>query len=163
MYNWLPTEKHPKGFTLKHFAMKEFKCPGLMDVGFLKDLDGLRDGCGFPLRITDSARTMADLARIYAKEIAKGESYPTNSAHLYKGDGDDLVRAVDLKPAIPTASDGCELNLEGREMELTFQIMLMHKGIWDHCGVGIETAHWHVDDCKRLAHKRPAFWIAASR
>jgi hypothetical protein len=161
MYNWLPTEKYPQGFTLKYFAMNEFKYPGLMDVEFLKDLDDLREGCGFPLRITDSARTTEDLERIYAKEIARGESYPTDSAHLYKEGS--LVRAVDLKPAIPKEGDGSTLSLEEREMELTYQIMLMYKGVWDNCGVGIETAHWHIDDCTRLKDRRPAFWIAASK
>ena len=98
MHQWGPRDT---GFTLKHFGPSEFKYPTLMDEGFLKDLDDLREGCGFPLTITDSARTQQDLERIYAREIARGESYPTDSAHLFT-EGNP-VRAVDLKPAIPKA------------------------------------------------------------
>ena len=158
MHQWGPPET---GFTLKHFGPGEFKYPTLMDEGFLQDLDDLREGCGFPLTITDSARTQKDLERIYAREIARGESYPTDSAHLFtKG---NPVRAVDLKPAIPKPGDGSGLDLEERELELTYQIMLMWKGVWDNCGVGIETAHWHIDDCTRLSGRRPAFWVAVSK
>tara|TARA_R110000744_G_scaffold249495_1_gene365745 strand:+ start:425 stop:904 length:480 start_codon:yes stop_codon:yes gene_type:complete len=159
MHQWGPPET---GFTLKHFGPGEFKYSTLMDENFLKDLDDLREGCGFPLTITDSARTQQDLERIYAREIARGESYPTDSAHLFKPG--EPVRAVDIKPAIPKARDGSGLTLEKREMELTYQILLMYKqGIWKYCGLGLETAHWHIDDCKRLGSKRPAFWIAVSK
>ena len=141
--------------TLQFFSPSEFKHPTLMDPRFLKDLDKLRMHCGFPLTITNDARSQKDLERIYAVEIAKGQDYPTDSAHLYIPP--ELVRAVDLKPAI--ADD-----LEERQLELTFQILrLRDDGTWPNLGLGIETAHWHIDDTPRLEGKRPAFWVAVSK
>lgn len=141
--------------TLQFFAEREFKHPSLMDPDFLGDLDKLRMRCGFGLTITNDARSQADLERIYAEEIAKGQDYPKDSAHLYMPD--TLVRAVDLKPAIAP-------DLESRQLELTFQILRMRdEGIWEHLGLGLETAHWHIDDTPRLGDKRPAFWVAVSK
>tara|TARA_R100000152_G_C6736725_1_gene160820 strand:- start:18 stop:488 length:471 start_codon:yes stop_codon:yes gene_type:complete len=156
MYKW------PQGFTLKYFSPSEFDRPKLMDPDFLRDLDNLRHRCGFPLSINDDARNTEDLERIYAKEIAKGQSYPKTSSHLHMDD--TLVRAVDIEPSVPKSSDGSELSLEERELELTHQILRMWKeGIWPNLGLGLETAHWHIDDTPRLEAKRPAFWVAVSR
>ena len=149
-YKW----KDPD-ITLQFFSPREFTHASLMDPDFLKDLDTLRMRCGFPLTITNDARSQKDLERIYAVEIAKGQSYPKDSAHLYIPP--TLVRAVDLKPVV--ADD-----LEERQLELTFQILVMRDdGTWRHLGLGIETAHWHIDDTPRLAEKRPAFWVAVSK
>ena len=154
-YDW------PHGFSLEFFSPSEFDHPELMDQLFLKDLDRLRMRCGFPLKINDDARTQEDLERIYAKEIAKGQSYPKTSSHLHIT---SLVRAVDIEPSIPHPGDGSELTLEERELELSYQILLMWKqGKWAHLGLGMETGHWHIDDTPRLAEKRPAFWVAVSR
>ena len=128
----------------------------------MENLDTLREACGFPLRINDDARTDADMKRIYRKEIAKGQDYPTNSAHLPVGD--NLVRAVDIEPAVPVPGDGSSLTLEERELELIYQILRMYKlGFWPDLGLGLETGHIHIDDTPRLAHKRPAFWVAVSK
>ena len=152
----------PGGFTLQFFSPSEFDRPELMDPTFLQDLDRLRMRCGFPLKITDDARNQDDLNRIYAREIAKGQGYPTTSSHLYLGGL--LVRAVDIKPAIPNSYDGSGLTLEERELELTHQVLkLWDEAVWPHLGLGIETGHWHVDDTPRLGSKRPAFWVAVSR
>lgn len=152
----------PQGFSLQFFSPSEFNHPELMDPTFLQDLDRLRMRCGFALEITDDARTQVDLDRIYAREIAKGISYPTTSAHLHI-DG-TLVRSVDLKPVTPRPGDGSDLSLEQRELELTYQILrLWDDNVWTHMGLGIETSHWHVDDTQRLGGKRPAFWVAVSR
>ena len=154
-YDW------PHGFSLEFFSPSEFDHPELMDQLFLKDLDRLRMRCGFPLKINDDARTQEDLERIYAKEIAKGQSYPKPSSHLHLT---SPVRAVDIEPSIPHPGDGSELTLEERELELSYQILLMWKqGKWAHLGLGMETGHWHIDDTPRLAEKRPAFWVAVSR
>ncbi len=140
---------------LQFFAEREFTHPALMDPDFLGDLDTLRMRCGFGLTVTNDARSQKDLERIYAVEIAKGQPYPTDSAHLYIAP--TLVRAVDLKPAI--AND-----LEERQLELTHQILVMRDdGTWPNLGLGIETAHWHIDDTPRLGAKRPAFWVAVSK
>ena len=152
----------PGGFSLQFFGPSEFDHPDLMDPTFLQDLDRLRMRCGFPLTITDDARDQEDLDRIYAREIAKGLSYPTTSAHLHIDN--TLVRSVDLKPATPRAGDGSGLDLEERELVLTFQVLkLWDDGQWQHLGLGIETGHWHVDDTPRLGERRPAFWVAVSR
>jgi len=152
----------PGGFSLQFFGPSEFDHPDLMDPTFLQDLDRLRMRCGFPLTITDDARDQEDLDRIYAREIAKGLSYPTTSAHLHIDN--TLVRSVDLKPATPRAGDGSDLNLEERELVLTFQVLkLWEDAVWPHLGLGIETAHWHIDDTPRLGERRPAFWVAVSR
>ena len=152
----------PGGFSLQFFSPSEFDHPDLMDPPFLQDLDRLRMRCGFALKITDDARDQSDLDRIYAREIAKGIAYPTTSAHLHIDN--TLVRSVDLKPATPRAGDGCDLNLEERELELTHQILkLWDDNVWNHLGLGIETAHWHIDDTPRLGERRPAFWVAVSR
>ena len=154
-YDW------PHGFSLEFFSPSEFDHPELMDQLFLKDLDRLRMRCGFPLKINDDARTQEDLERIYAKEIAKGQSYPKTSSHLHLT---SPVRAVDIEPSIPHPGDGSELTLEERELELSYQILLMWKqGKWAHLGLGMETGHWHIYDTPRLAEKRPAFWVAVSR
>jgi hypothetical protein len=152
----------PGGFSLQFFAPNEFDRPELMDPTFLADLDRLRMRCGFPLRVTDDARNQEDLERIYASEIAKGQDYPRNSAHLSL-DG-ALVRAVDLKPAPPRPDDGSELTLDERELELSYQILQAWKeGRWPSLGYGIETGHWHIDDTPRLGNRRPAHWVAVSR
>ena len=156
MYEW------PGGFRLQYFGPTEFDRPELMDRDFLRELDRLRERCGFPLKINDDARNTEDLERIYAKEIAKGESYPKTSSHLHMDD--TLVRAVDIEPALPKSGDGSDLPLEQRELELTYQILHMWKeGRWPRLGLGIETGHWHIDDTPRLGSKRPAFWVAVSR
>ena len=156
MYEW------PGGFRLQYFGPTEFDRPELMDKDFLRELDRLRERCGFPLKINDDARNTEDLERIYAKEIAKGESYPKTSSHLHMDD--TLVRAVDIEPALPKSGDGSDLPLEQRELELTYQILHMWKeGRWPRLGLGIETGHWHIDDTPRLGSKRPAFWVAVSR
>ena len=154
-YDW------PQGFGLQFFSPSEFDHPELMDPLFLQDIARLRMRCGFPLKINDDARTQEDLERIYAKEIAKGQSYPKTSSHLHLT---SPVRAVDIEPSIPHPGDGSELTLEERELELSYQILLMWKqGKWAHLGLGMETGHWHIDDTPRLAEKRPAFWVAVSR
>ena len=156
MYEW------PGGFRLQYFGPTEFDRPELMDRDFLRELDRLRERCGFPLTINDDARNTEDLERIYAKEIAKGEGYPKPSSHLHMDD--TLVRAVDIEPALPKSGDGSDLPLEQRELELTYQILHMWKeGRWPRLGLGIETGHWHIDDTPRLGSKRPAFWVAVSR
>lgn len=148
-----------QGITLEHFSPSEFDRPNLMDPSFLRDLDTLRMRCGFGLKINDDARNDDDLKRIYAREIAKGQSYPKDSAHLYKEEA--KVRAADLEP-IPGTGNG--MTLEEMELRLTYEILRMWKeGKWPHLGLGIETAHWHVDDTPRLGAKRPAFWVAVSR
>ena len=147
---------------MQYFGPTEFDRPELMDRDFLRELDRLRERCGFPLRINDDARNTEYLERIYAKEIAKGESYPKTSSHLHMDD--TLVRAVDVEPALPKSGDGSDLPLEQRELELTYQILHMWKeGRWPRLGLGIETGHWHIDDTPRLGSKRPAFWVAVSR
>ena len=155
-YDW------PGGFSLEFFGPDEFDRPELMDPTFLQELDRLRMRCGFPLKVTDDARNDEDLERIYAREIAKGQDYPRNSSHL-SVDG-ALVRAVDIKPASPRATDGSALSLDERELELSYQILRLWKeGNWAKLGFGIETAHWHIDDTPRLGNRRPAFWVAVSR
>tara|TARA_B100000749_G_scaffold198609_1_gene154676 strand:+ start:74 stop:547 length:474 start_codon:yes stop_codon:yes gene_type:complete len=152
----------PQGFSLQFFSPAEFDRPELMDPTFLQDLDRLRMRCGFPLKITDDARNQEDLNRIYAREIAKGLSYPTTSAHLHIDS--TLVRSVDIKPAVPRPGDGSDLTLEERELEISYQVLRLWKdGQWPKLGFGIETGHWHIDDTPRLADKRPAFWVAVSR
>ena len=152
----------PGGFSLQFFGPGEFDHPDLMDPTFLQDLDRLRMRCGFPLTITDDARNQEDLNRIYAREIAKGQPYPTTSAHLHLGD--ILVRAVDIKPATPSSNDSSDRSLEERELELSYQVLKLWKdGKWPKLGFGIETGHWHIDDTPRLGAKRPAFWVAVSR
>lgn len=155
-YDW------PGGFTLQFFGPGEFKYPDLMDPTFMQDVDRLRMKCGFPLRVNNDARTTEDLERIYAKEIAKGQSYPTDSAHLYI---DPVkVRSLDLEPAIPKPGDGSDLSLEERELKLSLEILKMwEEGKWPKLGLGIETGHWHVDDTPRLEERRPAFWVAVSK
>ena len=66
-YTWSDPE-----VVLQFFAEREFTHPELMDPDFLGDLDKLRMRCGFPLTITNDARSQQDLERIYAEEIAKG-------------------------------------------------------------------------------------------
>ena len=161
-HRWKKEEGHHDGFELEYFAPHEFDHPELMDADFMQSLDTLRDRCGFPLRINDDARTDADMKRIYRKEIAKGQSYPTTSAHLQIDN--ILVRAVDFEPAVPKPGDGSGLTLEERELELIYQILRMYKqGHWPYLGLGLETGHIHVDDTPRLEHKRPAFWVAVSK
>lgn len=162
MYEWPPTSQVSSGFKLNFFSPSEFDRPELMDPGFLHELDTLRERCGFPLTINDDARNTEDLERIYAREIAKGQSYPKTSSHL--ATHGILVRAVDLEPTLPRPNDGSDLPLEQREIELSYQILRMwKKGVWPNLGIGIETGHWHVDDTPRLGLKRPAFWVAVSR
>lgn len=157
-YDW---SEH--GIELEFFAPGEFDHPELMDPTFLKDLDDLRRRCGFPIRINDDARTLEEHELLYAKEIAKGLSYPKDSAHLYR-DGTPLVRAVDAEPAPPRRDDGSPLTLDERELKFTREILrFWESGRWRFLGLGIETGHWHFDDTPRLWRRRPAFWVAASR
>ncbi len=159
-----------QGIELDYFSPREFDHPELMDGDFLLDADELRRRCGFPLTVNDDARTQEDLERIYAKEIAKGQSYPTDSAHLFV-DGEDAedgnpipVRALDLEPSVPRDGDGSELTLDERELDLLYEIGRMRKeGRWPKLGLGIETGHFHVDDTPRLGLRRPNFWVAVSR
>lgn len=150
-----------QGITLEHFSPLEFDHPEEMDASFLRDLDQLRMRCAFPLTITDDARTEEELRTLYAREIAKGRPYPTDSAHLVVEGA--KVRCVDLKPTPPTPDDS-PLSLEERELKLTYEILRMwREGRWRALGLGLESAHWHVDDTPRLGAKRPAFWVAVSR
>lgn len=152
----------PQGFTSDFFSPKEFDHPELMDPGFIGDLDFLRMRCGFPLHVNDDARSTEEHEHLYRKEIAKGESYPTESAHLWMEEFP--VRASDLEPSVPRQNDGCSLSLDERELKLTYEITRMHEeGRWPSLGLGIETAHWHVDDTPRLGDRRPKFWVAVSR
>ena len=161
-HKWQKQEGYHDGFELNHFAPHEFDRPQLMDADFMQSLDILRDRCGFPLTINDDGRTDADMKRIYRKEIAKGQSYPTTSAHLQIGD--HAVRAVDLEPSVPRPGDGSSLTLEERELELIYQILTMYKqGDFPYLGLGLETGHIHLDDTPRLKHKRPSFWVAVSK
>ena len=156
-YTW------PQGFESEFFSPDEFSKPELMDPAFIADLDTLRMRCGFPIQINNDARDDADMARIYAKEIAKGQSYPTNSAHLFTTGG-PFVRAVDCEPSPPKHDDGSDLDLNEREIELTYQVTRLYKeGRWPKLGLGIETGHWHVDDTPRLGDRRPSFWVAVSK
>ena len=158
------------GFTLQFWSPSEFKYPDLMDPNWMQDLDLLRSRCGFPLRINSDARTTEDLERIYAKEIAKGQSYPTDSAHLYfeereeEEESEVKVRAGDIEPVIPKSGDGSELNLEERELKLLLEILKMwEEGRWPKLGLGVETGHTHIDDTPRLGERRPAHWVAVSK
>ena len=161
-HKWLKEQDSHDGYELEFFAMHEFDHPQMMDPDFMQGLDTLRKRCGFPLRINDDARTEADMQRIYRKEIAKGQAYPTTSAHLQVGD--NLVRAVDIEPAVPKPGDGSGLTLEERELELVYQALRLYKeGVWPNLGLGLETGHVHIDDTPRLANKRPAFWVAVSK
>jgi hypothetical protein len=147
---------------LEHFSPDEFDHPERMDPEFLKDIDVLRMRCGFPLEITDDARTKEEMEILYAPEIALGKGYPRDSAHLYAQE--QLVRCVDIKPAKPKANDGCPLSYVDRLLELDYQILRMWKeGRWKHLGLGYETAHTHIDDTPRLGSKRPARWVQPSR
>ena len=161
----------PQGFASRFFHPKEFDHPELMDPDYIGGLDLLRGRCGFPLDITDDARTREELEALYAEEILKdqeaglpyGASWPEDSAHAVGEDG-ELVRAADLKPTLPRSGDGSGLTLEERQLRLTGQIYLMYdEEHWPKLGLGIETAHWHIDDTPRLGAKRPAFWVAVSR
>ena len=155
MANFWPTQ----GIDLEFFSPHEFDHPELMDGNFLRDLDTLRMRCGFGLRINDDARTREDLERIYAKEIAKGQSYPSESSHVEVPDV--LVRAADLEP-IWNADDG--RTLDEMELDLLEEILRFRKeGRWPHLGLGCETGHFHIDDTPRLGPKRPAYWVAVSR
>ena len=148
--------------TLEHFSPKEFDRPELMDVGYLQDLDTLRMRCGFPIRINDDARNEEDLARIYRKEIAKGEPYPKDSAHLWKKN--HQVCASDIEPEVPKPDDGSDLTLDERELELLYQILRLWKeGRWKLLGLIVETGHFHVDNARRLEAKRPYFGTGISR
>ncbi len=153
-----------QGITIQHFGPDEFDHPDLMDGGFLSEMDTVRMRCGFPIKINDDARTREDLERIYAKEIARGQHYPTDSAHVYDEEDDVLVRSVDWEPALPADGDGSDLTLEERELDMDYQILRMWKeGVWKHIGVGYETGHNHTDDTPRLGARRPARWVAVSR
>lgn len=153
-----------QGIELEHFSPDEFHRPELMDASYLRDLDRLRMRCGFPITINDDARNLEDLERIYAKEIAKGLPYPTDSAHLWLEEEDIKVRATDLEPSVPRPNDGSELTLQERELELLYQILRLWKeGRWPKLGLGIETGHVHADDTPRLGARRPAHWVAVSR
>ncbi|KKM84149.1 hypothetical protein LCGC14_1302100 [marine sediment metagenome] len=162
--------KWPGGFTLQFWSPKEFKRSELMDSDFLKDLDYLRMKCGFPLRMNNDARTQEDLERIYAKEISKGQHYPTDSSHLYIEGNVEFeeeevkVRAGDIEPSIPRPGDGSDFTLEKRELKLLLEILKMwEEGRWPKLGLGIETGHTHVDDTPRLGDRRPAHWVAVSK
>jgi hypothetical protein len=156
-YRW-PVQR----ISLEHFSPAEFDHHELMDPDFLKDLDTLRMRCGFPIDITDDARTTAEHERLYEREIAKGQHYPKESPHLSLDK--ILVRCADMKPTAPSPKDGCVLSLEERELRFTYEVLRLHlEGRWKYLGLGIETKHWHVDDTPRLGSKRPAFWVAASR
>lgn len=160
----------PQGFESDFFHPDEFDHPELMDPSFIRDLDHLRMRCGFPITITDDARTDGELRALYAREIAKdaerglpyGYSWPSDSAHAYVDE--TPVRAADMKPSVPRDDDGCALSLEERELALNFEITRMwEEGRWKKLGLGVETAHWHVDDTPRLGARRPAFWVGVSR
>jgi len=152
----------PQGFESQFFSPREFKHPELMDPSWIADLDTLRMRCGFPLKMNSDARSPEEHEELYSKEIAKGESYPTESAHLWTEEF--AVRAGDVEPSIPRDGDGCDLNLDEREIKLTGEIVRMHaEGRWPKLGLGIETGHWHIDDTPRLGERRPKFWVAISR
>ena len=161
----------PQGFTSEFFSPREFDHPELMDPSFIGDLDTVRMRCGFPVDITDDARTREELEALYAEEILKdqeagqpyGWSWPEDSAHAV-GEGGELVRCVDCKPSLPKPGDGSNLSLERRQLKLNHELGRMHdEGRWPKLGLGVETAHWHADDTPRLGPKRPAFWVAVSR
>lgn len=167
-YHW------PQGFESQFFSPREFDHPELMDPAFIGDLDTLRMRCGFPIDITDDARTREELEALYAEEIMKdheaglpyGTSWPEDSAHspMEVDDVLILVRACDAKPTLPRDGDGCALTLEQRQLKLNYEIGRMHEdGHWPKMGLGVETAHWHMDDTPRLGSRRPAFWVAVSR
>jgi len=139
-----------QNITLEHFKPEEFSRPELMDGEFLRDLDTLRERCGFGLRVTSDARSVEQQATLYAHDSDKVPS----SAHL--DIGNVPVRCVDVVPVN---------NTERNQLKLTYEILrLWSEGVWPKLGLGVETAHWHIDDTPRLgAKKRPAFWVAASK
>ena len=156
-YRW-ETQK----IELEFFGPHEFDHPDLMDGSFLQDCELVRMRCGFPIEVTDDARSKEEHELLYAREISKGEHYPTESAHLVVEE--ILVRCIDWKPAIPRANDGCDLTLDQREIRLTYEITRMEiEGRWKHLGLIIETGHWHTDDTPRLGARRPMFSVGVSR
>jgi len=156
MFTW------PQGFETRFFDVREFDHPELMDPNFIKDLDLLRERCGFGIKILDDARTESDLRRLYKREIELGLPWPKDSAHLFIHN--QLVRAVDFRPLYPTIGDGCDLPYEGRELILVSEIIRMYKDrTWINLGLIVETKHIHVDDCPRIASRRPLLSTGESR
>ena len=145
----------PQGVVLSFFSPTEFDHPELMDTTFLRDLDALRLRCGFGLQVKDDARTKEEQDALYPGQ-------QKDSAHLYT-QGGPFIRAVDIKPSPPYVGDPCTLSLEERQLTLTYEILrLWREGRWPHLGLGLETAHWHVDDTPRLP-QRPSFWVDVSK
>jgi len=155
----------PQGFESEFFSPDEFDHPDLMDPGYIKNLDMLRMRCGFAVRINDDARTRAELEHLYRKEIAKGQKWPSDSAHAGEDEhGEPLPQAVRASDIEPVPGSHPTLTYEEMELELLYQILRMWKeGHWPKLGLGVETGHLHVDDTPRLGAKRPAFWVAVSR
>ena len=99
MYEW------PGGLNLKFFGPGEFDRPELMDGGFLRELDTLRERCGFPLTITDDAREKQrdQFAEMNADKARAAESRrEVDRLAAQYGPALDKLSAEDLIEYLPT-------------------------------------------------------------
>lgn len=156
----MPRYEWPQGFTASFFSPREFDHPELIDPNFVLALDRIRLRCGFPIKVNDDARTWEEHTALYADEIAAGDPFPTESAHLHDTPTSDPtpVRAVDIRPA---GRHDTPIN----RMRLLFEILRLHfiDGLFPNLGLIVETGHIHVDDCERLADSRPYLGVGVSR
>ncbi|MCP4393950.1 MAG: hypothetical protein GY804_06750 [Alphaproteobacteria bacterium] len=111
---------------LKYFEEHEFKMGqepvfDRMSAWFLRNLDQLRENCGFPLIISSSFRTTQHHGKIYQKLC---QPAPMKSMHL-KG------RAVDIKTE----------HLTGEQ-----RVKLMQEALALKFSVGVYKTIFHIDD-----------------
>ncbi len=150
MHNW---QHIHSGLELEYFGPGEFRHPGMMDPKFLIQLDRLRAEFTYPIHINSDARSLAKQEKLYRKEIAAGQPWPKESAHLFIKN--TLVRCVDIEPVVES---------ESQEIRLVHLITKRHlDGTWPYLCLLIETGHFHLDDTPRLKHKRPYIAPGVSR
>lgn len=140
---------------LFHFSPNEFDHADLMDPVFLLQLDYFRECCGFPLKVTDDARTWEEHRALYRDTPL--DEIPRGSAHLAVSDPQrdhGLATAVDLR-ARPHG--------HVQRATMTWVALEFHRiGIWPLLGLIVETRHHHIDHLQNPA-KRPWFDIGVSR
>lgn len=132
---------------LKHFSPSEFEYPEKMDPSTLLLLDGLRERCGFPIRVNDDYRTEADMAALYGRDRT---NWP-NSPHQ-RGCAVDIEPAGDLPFHV----------YHRRKMSIMYHALSMwQEGTWNLLGLELGTHHIHVDNDTET--RRPYAWPGVSK
>lgn len=132
---------------LLHFSSTEFRHPELMRRGFLIIINEWRERCGFPIPVTNDARTPEEHLDIYQADILAGKRVaPPISAHP-EGLAIDTKYLASSK-RVTMAREALKMNEEG---------------LWPFLGLEIATKHIHVENFDHPLYPRPTIWAGVSK